>query len=287
MGKKIRYNVVQESLLEGILKDDSTKGILYLISNENLAPARDTLSGLEGIEGYIGVASPTVNYYLLSKLQKRNKLEEITLVDIDRYAIKRNIQIIERYNTLGSKAYYMSLRYEYKSVNKEFDEGRNSGNDEYFRVKEKIESTISAYSSNKKTYREFIESSVSKPNLIYDVKVNLLLDDIFDYLSSLNERKRYFIYLSNSLDYLKDSRQLELLSNSIVKNDKIEEGSIILITSLIPYSKNIFRILLRDSQYSSVQFGENSFIFGLFRKYTTDNESKLEPIFFYHSEAQI
>jgi hypothetical protein len=114
MSSDINYVFDKSSGLERILYDDQDREVVYFTSNESIKPAEDTFSRISGLDRYVGVVGGfTASLYILSKLQDKNNLSSVDMVDISPSAIWQALEIINKFNNSSSEEYREYLTFEY------------------------------------------------------------------------------------------------------------------------------------------------------------------------------
>ncbi|MGC8516365.1 MAG: hypothetical protein ACP5MT_00510 [Candidatus Acidifodinimicrobium sp.] len=237
---KITCNV--SSGLASILDKDMGANVVYHTSNEDITPAEEKLKGISGLGRYVGISGGfTANLYILSKLQKNNKLAAIDLVDTNPSAIFQALELMYYFNSTDNKGYRENLDFEYG---------------EYFDV------INIAHNRNEKFYKGFVETNLSKPELSDDLSITFHREDIFKFLDRLESKDKYFIYLSNLFDYKIESASY--ISSHILENDKIESGSWLLLTAISKARMRNLTDLVEDKEEKNK--AGSSYAVGLFRK---------------------
>ncbi len=174
----------------------------YLVSNEDYCDASlSAVGSLVGIIYYIGVCGGgTQNLCLLGKLLEKNNIERIRLVDKERRQLDNLGKIGDIYNKSdGDEKYSAALI-------------RHAGgplNMIYASVNER------------------------KPKIRRDITIDTWMGLAEDYLkNNVNERGRYFVYLSNALfGWIKEGESCEMLDR-ILSDEKFEDGSAVFFYSV-------------------------------------------------------
>ncbi|MBE5728027.1 hypothetical protein IHE51_00390 [Candidatus Parvarchaeota archaeon] len=244
MSSDINYVFDKSSGLERILYDDQDREVVYFTSNESIKPAEDTFSRISGLGRYVGVVGGfTASLYILSKLQDKNNLSSVDMVDISPSAIWQALEIINKFNNSSSEEYKEYLTFEYSGY---------------------LSHAALSCSKDDETYNGFAETNLKKPNLTRDLNLRFSHAEVFDFLGRLENKGKYFIYLSNLLDYAKWSAGSELIRAKIVDNDNIENGSYLLLTSLLKARRDNLNSLIEDK--SNAVKADSTYAFGIFKK---------------------
>ena len=210
-----------------------SKLLNYSISNESLFNISEGLEKIYGLDKYVGICGGgTQNLYILSKLCKNNNLKEIILIDKNKLQLDNFKQIIGIYNNSSKKRYEDEL---IKLIKKRTDE--------------RIKFYIIRHRFDKEEYKL---TNLTKQSFNKNLKITLVIGDIFDFLSKINYKGKYFFYLSNVLNYKKIIPDFGIRNARLrqaLQNKKIQSDSLLLLIKNIFLFGSTKAVITKKSRY--------------------------------------
>ncbi len=215
--------------------DYISKFLSYPISNENLSNIGLNLERISNVTNYVGICGGgTQNLYILSKLCQRNKIREITLIDENKLQLDHFKHIVAAYNkSLDPERYTKEI---IKLTKKP--------------LSERVIFNLIRYLRLDRT--DYIITNLNRPTFDKNIRITLVYGDIFDFLSKIGHKGKYFLYLSNILNYRQRTTNVgkrNFRLKEVLKNRNIDQSSLLLLITSNTWVEPTKATLIRKFKY--------------------------------------